>query len=197
MQIKASNKKLKILDFDLENRPISYAGNDFTFSDVTAIAASFVGSREVKVWAIPEVSYEEMLAEFKIMYDKADMVTGHNIRKHDLPILRGAMLEFGIGILSPKLTSDTYLDLISFSGVSKSQENLSDMYGLPASKFHMNQNSWRQANRLTAEGIALTKKRVISDVKQHKQLRNRLIEANALRGPKMWTGKSTFTVGNH
>lgn len=189
MNILQGSSKLKILDFDIENRPISYGGGDFTFSDITAIAASFIGSREIKVWALGEVSTEEMLAGFKEMYDKADMVTGHYIRNHDLPILMGGYVEFDMKPLGPKLTSDTKNDLIGFSGVSKSQENLCAMFGLPQPKFVMNQQKWRVANRLTEEGIELTKKRVRFDVRQHKALRAKLLEINALRGPKMWYGK--------
>ena len=58
MNSKQSNHKLKILDFDIENRPLSYGGQDFTFSDITAIAASWINENKVHVWALGEVSTE-------------------------------------------------------------------------------------------------------------------------------------------
>jgi hypothetical protein len=181
-----SHRNLKILDFDIENRPLSYGGQDFTFSDITAIAASWANEKKVHVWALGEVSTEEMLSEFKKLYDQADIVTGHYIRNHDLPIINGALVEFGMQPLSPKLTSDTKNDLLKFSGISKSQESLGAMFDLPQPKFQMNQVAWRMGNRLTPEGIALTKKRVIYDVKQHKALREYLIANNLLGKAKVW-----------
>lgn len=188
MNISQTSRKLKILDFDIENRPLSYGGQDFTFSDVTCIAASWVDSKKVDVWALGEVSSEEMLLSFKELYDSADVVTGHYIRNHDLPIVNGALIEFGLTPLGAKLTSDTKNDLLKFKGVSKSQESLGAMFDLPQPKFQMNQVAWRQGNRLTPEGIALTKKRAVYDVKQHKALRAYLIENNLLGRPKVWYG---------
>lgn len=188
MNILQTKRKLRILDFDIENRPLSYGGQDFTFSDVTCIAASWTDSKKVEVWALGEVSTEEMLLNFKELYDQADMVTGHYIRNHDLPIVNGALVEFGLEPLGPKLSSDTKNDLLKFKGVSKSQESLGAMFDLPQSKFQMNQVAWRAGNRLTPEGIALTKKRAADDVKQHKALREYLIANNLLGEAKMWYG---------
>lgn len=184
-------KKLRILDFDIENRPLSYLGMDFTTSDITAIAWSWVGEKRVHCAALADESdsymtQDEMLHRFLDAYEAADVVTGHYIRKHDLPIINGALLEHDIVQLSPKLTCDTKMDLVKRSGISASQESLAEMYGIPAGKYHMSQTKWREANRLTPEGIALTRKRVIDDVIQHKALRERLLEAGALHPPKVW-----------
>jgi hypothetical protein len=176
-----------ILDFDIENRPLSYMGNDFTSADITAIAAGFVGEDDVAVWALGEVTTEEMLRYFVSLYNEADIVTGHYIRKHDLPIINGALLEFGLKPLEPKLASDTKCDLIKFKDLSKSQESLSDLLGLPEPKHHMSQAEWRRANRLTPEGIEATKKRVVQDIQQHKELRAKLIEADFLNKPRLWS----------
>jgi hypothetical protein len=176
--------KQRILDFDIENRPLTYIGNDFTTAEITAIAASWVGSSEIQTWLLGRDDPFDMLCAFCKLYDAADVVTGHYIRKHDLPIINGAMLEIGLRPLSPKLASDTKLDLIVRAGVSASQESLSGLLGLPASKFHMTQTMWRQANRL--EALELTKRRVAGDVKQHKLLREELIALGWLGPPKMW-----------
>lgn len=180
------SKRLKVLDFDIENRPLSYGGMDFTFSDITAIAASFEGSRTVHSWFLGEVETEEMLSEFVKLYDEADIVTGHYIRMHDLPIINGALVEFGLPPLGAKLASDTKVDLKRAKGISKSQESLSAMYRLHAPKQHMTQQNWRDANRLLPEGIEEARRRVVGDIKQHKQLRAKLIENDLLRPPSLW-----------
>ena len=159
---------------------------DFTTSDVTAIAASFEGTSKIHVWLLGEVTQLQMLLRFLKLYNAADVVTGHYIRGHDLPILSGALMEHGFGALPQKLVSDTKTDLKKRSGISASQESLSDMLGVTAPKYHMTQRRWRAANRLTPEGIAETKRRVVGDIRQHKQLRKRLLEDDLLRPPTLW-----------
>ena len=178
---------LRTLDLDIENRPLSYLGSDFTTAEITAIACSWYDSDRVDVWLLGIETQEQMLAEFVVRYEQADLATGHFLRVHDLPIINGALLEAGLPPLGPKLTSDTKLDLVKRAGISASQENLAEMYGLPHAKAHMSQIAWREANRLTPEGIERTRKRVVDDVLQHKALRRRLIEAGALGPPRVWS----------
>lgn len=183
---KVEYKPLRVLDFDIENRPLAYLGMDFTSAEVTAIAAGWTDERAVHVWALGDVTLEEMLLGFKEMYDEADVVTGHYIRNHDLPILNGALVELSLPGLGPKLSQCTKNDLVKFKNISKSQENLGEMLGIKAPKIQMNQPKWRAANRLTPEGLELTKKRVVGDVIQHKQLRATLIAQDRLSKPRIW-----------
>lgn len=175
-----------VLDFDIENRPLTYAGRDFTFSEVTAIAASFHQHGTMYCWLLGACDPVDMLEGFRGLYDQADVVTGHYIRNHDLPIIQGAMLEYGLAPLGPKLTSCTKNDLLNLSGVSKSQESLADMLGVPAPKIGMSQASWREANRLTPAGLDLTERRVTGDVRQHQQLRAELVRRGLLKPPRVW-----------
>lgn len=181
--------KLRVLDFDIENRPLSYWLDDRPTADVTAIAWSWIGSRQVDVavQSLDDTSTGDMLAEFAEVYMAADVVTGHYIRRHDLPILNGAMVEFGFLPLDGKLASDTKMDLYRWKDLPQSQEYLSAMFGLSRPKHHMSQHEWREANRLTPSGIELTKQRVVKDVQQHKQLRAHLIGAGALGPPQLWS----------
>lgn len=180
------SRRLRILDFDIENRPLSYLGMDFTTAEITAIGAQFTDEPAGYVWALGEDTAEDMLLGFKVLYDAADIVTGHYIKHHDLPIINGALLELGLPGLGAKLVTDTKVDLKIFKGISKSQESLGGMFGLIAPKVQMDQTKWRAANRLTPEGIALTKERVLGDVIQHMELRVALIEAGVLRTPEIW-----------
>lgn len=184
--VQIGSRPARILDFDIENRPLSYLGSDFTTADVTAIAAGWCDEEEVTVWALGEVSQKKMLKEFVKMYNQADIVTGHFIRDHDLPHINSALLELGLDPLTEKLTSCTKRDLLKRKGISASQESLGAVLGIEAPKVHMSPSDWREANRLTKAGIAKTKERVAGDIIQHRQLRAALVKRNWLGTPRMW-----------
>ncbi len=118
--------KPRILDLDIENRPLAYLGQDYTTSEITAIAACWDGEpKSMRCWLLGRDLPQEMLAGIWEMYDQADLVTGHFIRRHDLPKINGALLEYGLWPLPEKLTCDTKLDLLKHGGeISASQENL-------------------------------------------------------------------------
>lgn len=185
--------KFRILDFDIECRPLSYMGHDYTTSEITVIAAKFVDDEgEPDCWALGEVTPEEMLSGFLEKYNTCGMVTGHYIRGFDLPRVNQSLLEFGFAPLSNKLTHDTCSDLIKQQGFSKSQENLGELYQIMNPKVGMSQTKWRSANRLRTEGISMAKERAIGDVIQHIELRQKLIDTGQLGKPKMW---SSTTIG--
>jgi hypothetical protein len=180
-------RTFRVLDFDIENRPLNYAGgDDFTFSEVTAIAWRLGNKGPISALCLGEVPFRTMLLGFVAAYVQADLVTGHNIIKHDLRILNGALLEEGLSPLPPKMVCDTYTHLKRKGGVSGSQENLAKMLGVRVPKQGMSQADWREANRLTPEGIDKTRRRVVGDVKQHVALRRELLKRQWLHPPRLW-----------
>lgn len=181
-------RKLRILDLDIENAPLAYLGQDYTTCRITAIASCFVGEpRTMRCWLLGKHDPRVMLECFRTMYDKADLVTGHYIRNHDLPIISGAMVELGLPPLAEKLTCDTKNDLIRKGAAwSASQENLALMLGLSAPKVHMSNATWREANRLTPAGLKLTAQRAKGDVIQHMALRAALVKRGLLGPPRQW-----------
>ena len=188
-----SFKAPKILDFDIENRPLSYYGSDLTTCEVTAIAWSWADEEKVTCYQLQgfddEYKYRpKMLAAFVTAYDEAHIVTGHYIRKHDLPIINGALVELGWPTLEPKDTIDTKLDLVpwSFEAQPKSQQELALALGIDAPKVQMSQQDWREANRLTPAGLVKTRERVVGDVRQHKLLRAELHRRGLLGPAKVW-----------
>ena len=178
--------EFKTLTFDIENRPLSYWIPDRPTAEITAIAWSFDDPDDITVVMLGRDDPKEMLVRFVEAYNRADMVTGHYIRKHDLPITNGALIEFGLPTLTEKLTMDTKLDMVKKSDIPATQENLADMLGVLAPKIHMSQADWREANRLTPEGLAATERRVVGDVRQHMQLRRAMQAAGLLKSPKVW-----------
>jgi hypothetical protein len=198
-RIVVQHRPMKVLDFDIENRPLSYLGSDFTTAEVTAISWAWVDRpQEVTVYLLGETELPEILREFVKVYDAADMVTGHYILGHDLPMVNGALMEFQMAPLSDKFVQDTKVGLMRAKGLSKSQESLGAMFQLGSPKVQMNQPRWRAANRLTPEGLAAVRERVVGDVRQHIELRAKLLELGYLGAPVKWksgsgTNDTTYT----
>lgn len=177
---------LRILDFDSECRPMHYS-EWRSESQITAIAWSWVGEGKVHVSLLePDLSNEDtLLDEFLEAYAAADIVTGHYILRHDLPLLNDHALRAGPP-LAPKLASDTKVHFPKVRALGLSQENLGVMYGLDEGKHHMTGASWRVANSLSPEGLEETRRRVVDDVRQHKALRAEMVRLGALKPPVLW-----------
>jgi hypothetical protein len=161
-----TRRKLRILSFDIENRPLSYWVPDRPSAEITAIAAGWVDVKRVECWMLTRKDPHpgRILERFVAMYDQADIVTGHYVLGHDLPIINGALIELGMP-----------------------QEALAEYFGLTYGKEHMSQPAWRKANRLGEAGAPLTRARVVGDVQQHKALRLALLERGYLRPPARWS----------
>lgn len=193
----ASKRRQRVLDFDVECRPIAWYGGDWVTKQPTAIAWKFIGERSAVQVAVIGESFDTrrtieeevtMLEKFREAYDAADIVTGHFIRGFDLPLLNGAFMRLGLPLLSDKLTQDTKNDLARGHGLSKSQENLGAMFELAHPKVPMNTARWADGNMLLPAGIEATKKRVVGDVRQHVELRAAMLERGLLASPKPWSG---------
>ena len=181
------HRPLRVLDFDIENRPLSYLGSDFTTAEVTAIAWAWADAPEdVTVYLLGETELPEILTTFLDAYARADLITGHYVRGHDLPMVNGALMELRMSPLPDKWVQDTKLDLVRSKGISLSQESLGAMFRLDHQKIQMNQIRWRAANRLTPEGLQLVRERVVGDVRQHLQLRRELLAHGYLSPARLW-----------
>lgn len=189
--VRLASRPRRVLDFDIENRPLSYLGSDFTTGEVTAVSWAWTDTpKDVTVYLLGETELPEILRTFCAAYDAADVVTGHFILGHDLPMINGALMEFGMPALSDKWVQDTKVHLLRAKGLSKSQESLSAMFRLDHPKVQMNQIKWRAANRLTPEGLAFVRGRVKGDVRQHIELRAHLLACGYLGAPKLWRSNS-------
>jgi hypothetical protein len=180
---------MRVLDFDIENRPLSYLGSDFTTAEVTAISWAWCEQpTDVAVYLLGEHTLPDILTLFVDAYNKADMVTGHYITGHDLPMINGALMECRMPPLADTLVQDTKTHLMRSKGMSLSQESLGAMFRLEHDKVQMNQSKWRAANRLSPEGLAEVRKRVSGDVLQHMALRRELLALGYLGAPTKWSG---------
>lgn len=182
-----AKRTLNILDFDTECRPMHYS-EWRPESQITAIAWSWVGSPTVAWFTLQQDlrNEREMLEMFLRAFDYADIVTGHYIRKHDLPLLNDHAMRLLGRPLGAKLTQDTMSDMKDVKSLGKSQDNLAVTFGLAEEKHHMTGADWRQANALTDEGARAAMLRVTNDVVQHKAIREVLLNRNALHAPQVW-----------
>lgn len=199
--------KGRILDFDIENRPLSYWVQDRPTAEITAIASMWVGdhdSMQVDLLQPEDDGPGYLLARFVERYNQADMVTGHYIRRHDLPIINAGLYELGMPLLESKLTCDTKLDMFKKADLPANQEYLLELLqpecplGWKPYKEHMTQADWREANRLTAKGLQRTHDRVSSDVHAHMHMRDAMLAKGMLRAPSVWNpGGAEVVEGRH
>lgn len=187
MKVKLTTTPANVLVFDIENRPLSYWYDGNPTAEVTLIASKWLGAYPVDVFSMRRGGNRRILQQFRHLYEEADVVVGHNIRRHDLPILNGAYIEQGLQPLSPKLTVDTLRDLVGWKDIPKSLEYLCDWLDCPVPKFHMTQHSWRKANRLEDSGMLLAAERVEDDVRATEWVYLELLKRGLLKGgPRMW-----------
>jgi hypothetical protein len=178
---------MRVLDFDIENRPLSYWYDGQTTAELTGFAMCWADDPEsMEVYLLGRDDMDYALARFVEAYNEADMVTGHYIRRHDLPHINSELMERGMAPLGEKLTCDTKLDFVKKGDQPATQEYLAEMFGVESPKESMSQHDWRKANRLTSDGVARTKVRCVGDVKQHMELRLAMLKAGVLHEPKVW-----------
>jgi len=201
-----SKRTLRILDYDVESRPLAWYAGEFVTKQPTVISWRFLDDT-----GIPRVAWigesdrsskvleEEaaMIELFRKAYDLADIVTGHFIRGYDQIVLNGACMRLGLPPLGKKLTLDTKLDLHKASGLSKSMENLGAMFELEHPKIPMNTAAWARANMLLPDGIKMAKERCVGDVAEHMEMLKIMTSRGLLNAPRMWTPRSSGTGGYH
>lgn len=187
-----------VVCFDLENRPLAYWYDGQTTSEITAFGWKVLGQGKVHTMLLrPDGSFDfdgrttlsdrEAYHYFsREVLGLAGLVFGHNIRRHDLPILNAALLRREMVPLPRLLTQDTLRDYPKRKDMSASLENLAAMYGLGGTKYTMSQPMWEQANRLTDAGVELARRRVASDVLLQERLRDRLLGLGLLKSPSAW-----------
>lgn len=185
--MRRKTEPFRVLYFDCESRPLGWIGSDYVHQEVTVIAWCWQNSTpQVRALSKDDRSRGRMLSQFRSQFDLSGMVVGHYIRGFDLPLVNAMLAEVGQKPLGAKLTHDTKIDLVKLHGVSKSQKNLADMFGLEDEKLDMTVPDWRHANRLTSDGVAKAVDRAVLDVVQNMALHAELRRRSLLGPPKVW-----------
>lgn len=177
-------RRLRILDFDCETRATGFGDPQWVPQEVTAVAWSWIGEDEVECH-LRSKGAKKMMREFLKVYELADVVTGHNIRRFDLPTLNGECLRLGIATLGSKMTQDTLRDIVRTKGMKRDQDNLAKQFGLPVDKLTMGWHDWHVAYQ--EKGWPMVRERVVTDVVQHKLLRVAMLERGWLKPPRIWS----------
>lgn len=195
MRLRSASRK-RVLCWDLENRPLAYWYDGMTTSEITAFGWKWDDEKRVHTMLLQpdglfnfdgaNLNSDDAYSTFVEQLTAAGLVYGHNIRRHDLPMLNAGLIRRQLPPLPPLLTSDTCRDIPKLGGMSKSLENLVGYYGIKGSKYTMSQPMWEDANRLTQAGVALARKRVASDVVLQQRLRDKLAGLELLGAPRMW-----------
>ena len=181
----------RILDFDCETLAAGFADPEWVPNRITAIAWSWVGTDDVHTRTILDyarnlptflamnfLGCKPMLEEFVEEFNKADAVTGHNIRRFDLGVMNAELMRLQLPVLQPKRVIDT-IRLVRSKGFKKGQDVIAEVLDVPAEKKAMN---WAQWQRAYAEpGWPEVRERVAGDVIQHKLVLARLLDLGYLR----------------
>ena len=189
----------RALCFDLENRPSAYWYGDATTAEITAFGWKWSDERPVRTLMLQAdgrfldsdgdtLDGEAAYLAFRDELCRADLVYGHNIRRHDLPLFQAGLLRRELQPLPTLLTSDTLRDYPRRKDMSASLESLAAMYGLPGKKKGMSHPDWERANRLAPDGIEAARERVVSDVRLQERLRAKLVQVGHLEPPRRWVG---------
>ena len=196
----------RLLCFDLENRPLGYWYEGKSTSQITAFGWKYsdresvssmllrpdgwydVYSDDQNICRLPAIAAHEDFAE---KLRTADVAYGHNIRSHDLPLVNAWLLRLQLPVLRSVTTLDTFRDLPKTADLSKSLENMADLYDLQGEKFKMSLPKWELANQLTDKGIDLARRRVTTDVLLQEELYHKLKELNLIGAPRAWTSRRT------
>lgn len=177
----------RLLDFDVECVAAGYADPEFVPHTVTAYAFSWGG--EVVVDALPvkwfydEKRQARFLKPLLDAIDEAGVLTGHNIVRFDLPVLKAAAMYLGLPVMRPTLVQDT-IQIRRAKGFKKGQDNIGVLLNVPIDKLPLNHQQWRRA--YAEPDLATVRERVSMDVRQHMLIRRAMLDRGWLSAPKPW-----------
>jgi DNA polymerase elongation subunit (family B) len=184
--------RLRILDFDIETVAAGFADPEWVPQKITCVAWSWLDSDEVEsricgpggIFGYPN-RRAKMLKPLLEAIGKADMVTGHNIIRFDLPVINAEAMRLGLPPIREKRVQDT-IRFIRSKGFKKGQDVLGSLLRLNQEKLSLNWQDWQDA--YDDYGWKTVRQRAESDVLMHKELRAELLNLDILKPPTLWRG---------
>lgn len=181
---------LKILDFDVETIAAGFADPEWVPQKITCVAWSWVGSDEVEsricgpfgIFGKPQRRIT-MLKPLLKAIGEADMLTGHNITRFDLPVINAECMRLGLEPIRRALVQDT-MKLVRSKGFKKGQDVLGRLLKLENEKLALDWQAWQDAYDET--GWPIVRERAESDVLMHKEIRDELLDLDYLKPPIAW-----------
>ena len=180
----------RVLDFDVETIAAGFADPQWVPQKITCVAWSWVGedrvysriSTTLGLYEKPEMR-ANMLRGLLTAIRQADVLTGHNIVRFDLPVINSECLRLGLEPLSPTLVQDT-MNLVRTKGFKKGQDNIGELLGIPLQKKNLSWQGWQDA--YAEKGWKGVIERCESDVLMHKQMRQKMLDLGWLKPPRRW-----------
>ena len=184
----------RILDFDVETVAAGFADPDWVPQKITCVAWAWVGeSRYAEsrictpagLYSRPELR-RGMLRVLLGQIEEADMLTGHNIARFDLPVINAEAVRLGLEPIRRAVVQDT-MRLVRSKGLKKGQDNLGRMLKTEGEKLALDWQAWQDAYE--EPGWRTIRNRAESDVEMHMEMRQTLLDRNVLRPPFTWTAQ--------
>jgi len=183
-------RDLRILDFDTETIAAGFDDPNWVPQKITCVAWSWIGSDEIEsriatsegLFRRPE-RRRKMLVPLLEAIGEADMLTGHNLLRFDLPVLMAECLRLGLPALKPVLVQDT-IRIVKTKGFKKGQDNLVALTGVPTPKLVLSWQQWQHAYEEKAWATVV--ERCKSDVEGHKLMRQEMLDRGWLKDPVLW-----------
>lgn len=185
-------KPTRILDFDIETIAAGFDDPSWVPQKITCVAWSWIGEDKVEsristplgLFGQPELR-KEMLADLLVNIRAADMVTGHNLERFDLPRINAECMRLGLEPIRSVLVQDT-MRMFRSVGFKKGQDNILALMKAKVQKMALNWQEWQDA--YDEDGWQDIRRRCESDVAGHKEMRQWLIDSGYLRTPRKWIG---------
>lgn len=179
----------RVLDFDVETIAAGFADPNWVPQKITCVAWSWAGSDvvESRVCDAEGLYYEperraSMIWELVKQIVKADILTGHNIIRFDLPIINAECLRLNLPVLQPQRVQDT-IKFPKSRGFKKGLDNLGHLYKIRNQKMPLSWQQWEDA--YAERGWDTIKRRCEVDVTGHKEVRLEQISRGILQ-TKNW-----------
>jgi DNA polymerase elongation subunit (family B) len=187
-----SARPTKILDFDLETVAAGFDDPQWVPQKITCVAWSWIGENPVEshictplgLFGDPSLR-KDMLEALLAEISRADMLTGHNLERFDLPVLNAECMRLGLSAIRSVVVEDT-MRLVRAKGFKRGQDNIVELFGLPRKKMALNWQEWQ--NAYDQDGWRTVRERCESDVLGHKEMRLKLLQYGYLRKPRKWIG---------
>lgn len=189
----ASVDERRVLDFDVETVAAGFADPEWVPQKITCVAWSWVGEPHIESRVCtPSGLYGQpgrrrtMLKALLDAIAQADMLTGHNIERFDLPVINAECMRLGLMPIDGVLVQDT-IRVYRSKGFKKGQDVLSTMLRAQSEKQAMSWQEWEDA--YAEAGWGLIRSRAESDVLQHVELRDLMLARDILKPARVWRAR--------
>lgn len=170
----------RVLDFDSENVPGFYWYDEKATDRLHTIAWKFVDDRDDPDYTTTGWTRSGLLLNaagfrrFRRAAERADAVTGHNIIKHDIPLINAYCDRQGLPRIRWPHVIDTLQTIRAVKGMSRSQEFLGQLHKLEQAKKQVGLYTWEEAARGNPAACKVVVDRCVKDVEMHIQLFKKL-----------------------